>query len=116
MFNCSGDPLCPVMLPRPGKCPEHRRAAERGITRGRRTEDWRKSKKWTLTSRRVLREEPICPGYPVEFECGRLTQVCDHKLSTTDGGAPFERSNLQGLCRSCASRKTADEVRNRTFR
>jgi 5-methylcytosine-specific restriction endonuclease McrA len=115
LHNCT-QPGCGVTLTKPGRCPEHRRATERGIVRGRRTEAWRKGKKWQLTSRRVCREEPICPGYPAGFECGRLTEVCDHILSTTDGGAPFERSNLQALCRSCASRKTADEVRGRTFK
>lgn len=37
----------------------------------------------------------------------------DHIIPLRDGGAPFERSNLQGLCHSHHSSKTAGEVLHR---
>jgi 5-methylcytosine-specific restriction enzyme A len=51
----------------------------------------------------VLTERPICevPG------CGAPSRQVDHRMPVRKGGAPFDRANVQPLCLSCHSRKTA---------
>jgi 5-methylcytosine-specific restriction protein A len=52
----------------------------------------------------VLREEPVCR------KCQRaLSREVDHIVPIAAGGERLERSNLQGLCKPCHSRKTATE-------
>jgi 5-methylcytosine-specific restriction endonuclease McrA len=64
---------------------------------------WRHGARWQKWRRAVLADEPCCR------ECGdtSLPAVVDHIVRVADGGAMWERSNLQRLCRSCASKKTA---------
>lgn len=61
----------------------------------------------------------------VQRECGRTCQGCgktdtriyvDHIVEMKDGGAPLDRSNLQGLCASCHAKKTAKAKAERTGR
>jgi len=58
---------------------------------------------WLRLRAQVLREEPTCrtPG------CGQRSTHADHVRPIDDGGAALDRANLQGLCQSCHSRKTA---------
>lgn len=52
---------------------------------------------------KVLREEPICRL------CGREPAVeVDHVTPRSKGGT-HARNNLQGVCRACHERKTAQE-------
>lgn len=60
--------------------------------------------KWRRLRRMVLRRQPMCqhPG------CSELATEADHILAVANGGDnSFE--NLQGLCKSHHSRKTALE-------
>lgn len=61
----------------------------------------------------------------VQRECKRTCQGCgktdtriyvDHIVEMKDGGAPLERSNLQGVCSRCHALKTANEKRKRLER
>ena len=67
---------------------------------------------WTDLRKRVLREQPICD----EDGCTARATSVDHIVSLADGGAPFERSNVRGLCyphhKTRSSRQGA-EAKNR---
>lgn len=41
--------------------------------------------------------------------------LVDHILSVSNGGEPYEMSNLQCLCRECHSKKTANEINDRRY-
>ena len=59
---------------------------------------------WEKLRRLVKVRDPIC------VVCGRRpTRDIDHILPKTQGGTD-DLTNLQGLCKSCHSRKTAREV------
>jgi 5-methylcytosine-specific restriction endonuclease McrA len=53
-----------------------------------------KSQAWTELRARVLREQPVCaePDRPE-----RSTSV-DHIKGLAEGGAPYARTNVRGLC------------------
>jgi 5-methylcytosine-specific restriction protein A len=84
-------------LPRPNRAPETRpSAALRGYDR-----TWAR---WRLM---VLREEPMCRS------CGGAASQVDHITPLSRGGTN-DRENLQPLCHSCHSRKTAlEQLRTR---
>lgn len=67
-----------------------------------------------MRRKQVLSEQPICAGVFGE-ECLQLTEDIDHIVSPEDGGAFYDRANLQGLCKKCHGRKTNAEVRTRSF-
>lgn len=58
----------------------------------------------------VLRDHPWCqvPG------CTNMATDVDHVEPIEAGGAPFDRSNLQALCKKHHSAKTALETFRRT--
>lgn len=58
---------------------------------------------WQGLRERVLREEPLCRFCARAGEVVCAT-VVDHITPIADGGAPFNRANLQPLCASCHSR------------
>ena len=61
-----------------------------------------KSARWKRLREDYLTENPYC-------ECERLATVVDHKIPIKNGGAIWEWSNLQSMCRYCHNRKTAKE-------
>lgn len=67
---------------------------------------------------RAARELALALGNHQCAHCGRRACVLyvDHIRELTDGGAPFEQSNLEPLCGACHTRKTgrARIDRNRT--
>jgi 5-methylcytosine-specific restriction endonuclease McrA len=70
---------------------------------------WRwvyKSRRWQLVRRQVLFEQPVCAGEG----CIELSVDVDHIVPLQDGGPPFERTNLQGLCVRDHAVKTRQEV------
>jgi 5-methylcytosine-specific restriction protein A len=82
-------------------CPDHARQAER--SRGSASSRGYGAR-WRRLRRLVLESEPWCRA------CGTnpATEV-DHIVSKTDGGSDAIE-NLQGLCKSCHSRKTMVEA------
>lgn len=61
-------------------------------------EPWRRvyhTPQWARLRRRVLTEQPICasPG------CQAPSVDVDHIVALQDGGAPYARENLRGLCK-----------------
>lgn len=99
-----------------GRCARHRavmRARELARQKdvdGRRAPETRgfySTPRWRDLRARVISEQPRCP-------CGGLTRYADHIVPWMSGPTPeerdrlkWDRGNLQGLCASCHSRKTA---------
>jgi 5-methylcytosine-specific restriction enzyme A len=52
----------------------------------------------------VKREEPTCRRCRI-----RATTEVDHIVALEQGGAPFDRANLQGLCGPCHREKTRED-------
>ncbi|WP_170019202.1 HNH endonuclease signature motif containing protein [Campylobacter sp. RM16190] len=61
------------------------------------------SKEWKKTRILKKQQEPFCRV------CGKPTEIIDHITPIEYGGAKLELSNLQGLCRACHNRKTAND-------
>jgi 5-methylcytosine-specific restriction endonuclease McrA len=101
---CSS-PGCPNPATYRGHCKAHARQVNRATHPNKAIYG---SKRWLMLRRRVLFEQPICA-----CGCGRLTEDVDHITPIERGGAPFERTNLQGLTHSCHSAKTAAELRGK---
>ena len=49
---------------------------------------------WVNLRRRVLAEEPVC----AEEGCTAPSTPVDHIQSLANGGDPFDRNNLRGMC------------------
>ena len=63
------------------------------------------TRRWAWTRRAVLRAAGYrCAG------CGRGAREVDHILAVARGGAAFELSNLQPLCRRCHHAKTRADL------
>jgi 5-methylcytosine-specific restriction endonuclease McrA len=99
---CS-EPRCPKFATSRGNCDEHRRQYERDRSRRRREaakdrlgRTVYKTKQWEQLRRQVLFEQPLCAI------CGdRIIEEIDHIIPLSQGGAPYDRNNLRGLCRAC---------------
>jgi len=86
--------LCPRdALPGGSRCSQHERSnwnrykpAHAPVYRTR---------QWTDLRKRVLREEPICAAEG----CQERSTSVDHVVSLADGGEPYARSNVRGMCR-----------------
>ena len=107
------EPGCEVLLPRGiAFCGEHkpdRRAADREI---KARSEWRwvyKSPRWAALRRQVKAEQPFCDV----VNCFELTHDVDHILALQDGGFPFARENVHGMCKRHHSEKTREEIRAR---
>lgn len=106
--RCTGAPDCPNPAGPGGKCTDHARTidATRNARRVRSIEVYR-SKRWRRLRRLVLTEEPYCqhPGCPrPASDVDHITRVEDDPIRA------FDRSNLQALCHSHHSSKTARET------
>lgn len=93
------EPRCADPASYRGRCVAHSTARER-VTHPNKA--LYSSKRWQMTRRRVLFEQPLCP-------CGAIATDVDHIVAIEDGGDPWARTNLQGLCGPCHSRKTRAE-------
>ena len=109
-------PGCAAVLATPGFCPQHQASTHRDYGRARRGFDaevgFDQSKAWRVLRAAVLRDGPLCVACQAK---GRLVAatVVDHVVPLKDGGARFDRANLQPLCVSCHNRKTARETAGR---
>jgi 5-methylcytosine-specific restriction endonuclease McrA len=69
---------------------------------------------WQRLRARVLREEPVC----AEEGCQERSTSVDHVVSLADGGAPYDRANLRGMCyphhKRRSSKQGAEARRRRT--
>lgn len=91
------------VLTHASRCPEHTRAQRARFDATRLSpRDRGYDRTWRVIRRNVLAEEPTCRV------CGERANEVDHMLPLNRGGTN-ERTNLQALCHSCHSRKTASE-------
>ncbi|HMR01747.1 MAG TPA: HNH endonuclease [Candidatus Competibacter phosphatis] len=103
-------PGCPALVSSGSRCPAHQRHADQqrnqqiDANRGTSTQRGYDAR-WRRIRLMYLRAHPLC------VECaahGRTTQATevDHITPLANGGTHAEE-NLQALCKSCHSRKTA---------
>jgi 5-methylcytosine-specific restriction enzyme A len=100
-------PGCPQVGTTP-RCPTHQQQHRR---RQYQDTHWVYSTtRWKTLRAQILRESPRCmsPG------CTSTPTDVDHIRPLAFGGEPFERSNLQPLCKSHHSVKTQAEMHGRS--
>ena len=103
-------PGCSV-LTSGGRCEKHKRQGQREYDSTRSADPTRhfyNSRAWRRASKVHLSQEPLCR------ECMKKGQLAaavmtDHIVPIKAGGDRWGRDNLQSLCRSCHSRKSAEE-------
>jgi len=97
-------PGCPALVPGGGKCETHRSAEQARYNRARGSAHAQGyGRRWRKLRLLILARDPICK------HCYRApTTDVDHIIARKKGGDDSEE-NLQGLCGTCHSRKTALE-------
>jgi len=89
-------------------CPEHKRQTQKNVDARRGTSNERGyNATWRRLRRMVLNREPLCRECLKEGRLTPATEV-DHIVPLSQGGTN-DLENLQPLCHSCHSRKTAKE-------
>lgn len=97
---------CPEVIPHGSRCPRHGRAIARAHDAHREKTTARGyGADWRAKRDRYLREHPICAHCQREGRIVTATDV-DHVLPRANGGTDDD-ANLQALCHSHHSRKTA---------
>lgn len=72
-----------------------------------------RGRRWRQVRDTQLRDHPYCQW--TEEPCGRLATDVDHVKPLAEGGARYDRSNLQSLCATHRQRKdTRDALRGKT--
>jgi len=98
-------PFCPN-LTADGKCTEHTTHESRQYERGRSSRSKRGyDRTWQKMRGMQLRREPFCQA----DGCFEQAEEVDHIVPLNRGGKRLDSANLQSLCKSCHSRKTANE-------
>jgi len=98
-------PRCPDVVPSGQRhCTKHKRAEVKQYERGRGSSSERGyDRKWQKIRAVIIARDPVCKA------CNRKpTTDVDHITPRRRGGTDAE-SNLQGLCHTCHSSKTATE-------
>lgn len=93
---------CPSPATYRGRCAEHAQQVNKTTHRNKHIYG---SKRWQLLRRSVLIQQPLCA-----CGCGRLSEDVDHVVPIEQGGAPYDRENLQALTHSCHAIKTKRET------
>lgn len=97
-------------LTSPGpRCPEHERLYRRRRWGNKPINPLYRTPRWRALSASILAEHrrtngDWCPGYQREAHMTSDLTV-DHIVAMRNGGAPYDRTNLTVLCRSCNGRK-----------
>lgn len=100
-------PRCPEMAAVRGRCPQHAKALDKSLkSKPASQRHIYTTKRWKTMRRQVLSEQRWC----ATLGCPNLATQVDHIVPVAQGGASFDRSNLQGLCPRCHARKTARET------
>ena len=92
-------------------CEEHQKLIDSQYNkyqRDKKTQKFYQSKEWKLAKKRHLQIEPLCRECKKNGKFTKATMV-DHIVPIKQGGSPLDDNNLQSLCWSCHSRKSAQE-------
>lgn len=92
-------------------CEEHKKLTDQQYNlyqRDKKAQSFYRSDEWKAVKKRHLALEPLCRECSKEGKLVRATMV-DHIVPIKEGGAPLADTNLQSLCWSCHSRKSAQE-------
>lgn len=100
------------------RCPKHQRehkAADRGVYNHERTRTGGSvyhTQRWKRLRAAKLARNPLCEHCLAR---GRSvpTEEVDHIVELRDGGAMWDITNLQSLCKPCHNRKTLAEKKKR---
>jgi 5-methylcytosine-specific restriction endonuclease McrA len=95
------EPRCPEYATYRGRCQRHAKQRDKAINRAGAKIYSRK--KWQLTRRKQLANEPLCRA------CGQIATAVDHIVPLEQGGDPWSSDNLQSLCLHHHSVKTRQE-------
>lgn len=108
-------PGCPKTVSTPGYCEAHRKQQQRQYNDRRKRDPvlsardkFYKSRQWRKIRQIVLHADPFCVHCRQDGRMVLATNV-DHIIPIARGGSATNLENLQGLCDSCHSRKTARE-------
>lgn len=71
--------------------------------RNKEADKFYQSKEWKAVRAIAKARQPFCVA------CGKPTEIIDHIVPIEYGGAALNLDNLQGLCRSCHNKKTAQD-------
>ena len=95
-------PTCPEQATYRGRCADHARQVNAATHRNRSIYN---SAKWAATRRKVIFANPLC----AVDGCDEIAVDCDHIVPIERGGAVWDLTNLQGLCRPHHAAKTRRE-------
>jgi len=102
-------PGCPALVAEGSRCPVHQAAYYRQHDSGRPSSSRRGyDTRWRRLRLHVLRHEPLCRSCRSRGLIRAANEV-DHIVPIRLGGARFDESNLQPLCKPCHSAKTRKE-------
>lgn len=92
-------------------CEEHKKLRDKEYNiygRDEFSKKFYKSREWVALRKRKLAEQPFCEEC---LKVGKVTKATtvDHIVPIKQGGAPLSLTNLQCLCWSCHSQKSATE-------
>lgn len=98
-------PLCGRRAERKGRCLAHQLKAPEAVRSAQGEESHRlyNNRRWRSKSKAQLAAEPLCA------RCGRAGEHADHVMPHGGDANSFWTGELQTLCASCHSRKTAAE-------
>ena len=92
-------------------CAEHQKLTDKQYNlyeRDKVAQKFYQSNEWKAAKRKHLQHEPLCRECASQGKYTKATMV-DHIVPIKKGGAPLLDSNLQSLCWSCHSKKSAEE-------
>ena len=91
------------------RCQEHKKLIEKKINQSRDITGirYRATNYWKHARVAFLRRRPMCA------ECGGMATEVDHIIPWSTWEDFADVNNWQALCKSCHSRKTAEELRER---
>lgn len=99
------EPLCPSFSAIRGRCVEHAKAYDAETKRRTIGRALYGKTRWKRTRLVILRRDRYTCAH-----CLKFGNQVDHIEPLARGGLPYDPNNLQTLCGSCHSRKTAQEV------
>lgn len=100
------------------RCEKHTKTKNKHDTEDRSRRDNKETRKiyntrrWRRVSERKRIIDPLCEECLIN-NTESYADVVDHITELSDGGEPYEYSNLKSLCHACHNRKTKKEAKKR---